>query len=131
MVSYTKQNGAFKDMTAVYEGMIKNGKRKGFGRYVDAEKRTSFIGPMDGDHATYKGLFYKDFDAKYIGVWSNAGALQKYDARPNAAFWFEDFTFEPIEAVEPEIDASTGIRTWPDGSQTYPDGSEVVDRYAD
>jgi len=131
MITYTKQNGQFKDMTESFEGIIKNGKRKGFGRFVSAEQRTSFIGQMDGDHATYKGLFYKDFDTKYIGVWSDGSEMQNYNTRPNSAFWFDNFGFEPIEAVEPEIDAASGIRTWPDGSQTYADGSEVTDYYAD
>jgi len=131
VVEYNKRQGAFSDVTATWDGALKQGERKGFGRYVNAEQRTSFIGPMDGDHATYKGLFYKDFEGKYIGVWSNSGSLQKYDARPSATFWFDDFSREPIQETEPEIDPDTGIRTWPDGSQTNADGTPVTDYYGD
>ena len=131
VAEYTKRNGAFGELTSVYEGIIKQGQRKGFGRYINADTRTSFIGPLDGDHATYKGLFFKDFDTKHIGVWSNAGTMQRYNARPAAAFWFTDFGFETVVATEPEIDPETGIRTWPDGSQTNPDGTPVTDYYGD
>jgi hypothetical protein len=59
-VQYTKRNGALADVSGSWDGLVKAGERKGFGRLVNAEDRTSFIGAMDGDHATYKGLFYED-----------------------------------------------------------------------
>ena len=133
IVQYTKVNGAVRDMTETYDGLIKRGDRKGFGRYIaaDPEKRTSFIGAMDGDYATGKGLLFKDFDPRYVGVWSNAGSRQKYTARPAATFWFSHFGQEAVTATEPEIDPDTGIRTWPDGSETYADGTAVADVYGD
>jgi hypothetical protein len=131
IVEYKKSSGRLAGMTGVYDGLLRAGEMKGFGRRIDAETRSNFIGPMDGDYATGKGLYYKDFDPKYIGVWGNSGPRQKYTARPSATFWFDHFNPEPIAATEPEIDPETGIRTWPDGTQTNADGTEVKDRYGD
>lgn len=61
MVTYTKVNGQATDVVETFDGVLKNGARNGFGRYVNAEQRTSFVGALDGDYATYKGLYWKDF----------------------------------------------------------------------
>jgi len=132
MITYTKVNGQFVDVMETYDGLVKKGKRKGFGRYVNAESMTNFIGPMDDNYATYKGMFWKNFMPAAIGVWSSEGnTLQRYTESPRT-FFFENFKYESIDwSAGPETDPETGIQTWPDGSQTYEDGTAVQDYYAD
>jgi len=73
MMTYTKVGGQPTDALETYDGLLKKGSRHGFGRYVNGEARTSFVGRLEGSTVPRngKGLFWKDFDAKAIGVWSS------------------------------------------------------------
>jgi len=68
--TYTKDSrGNNADLTQIFDGMMKNGEKSGFGRLIVAATAQSFIGQMQGTAATYKGLYFQDFMPAYAGIY--------------------------------------------------------------
>ena len=96
IIIYTKTASlnANQDITQIWDGQVKQGTNSGFGRLINGLNAESFIGHLYNDKPFYKGLYYKDFKPKYMGIYKDTLA---YNAEP-LKYKFKNFDQEQIKA---------------------------------
>ena len=74
-----KETGGKKEMLDMYEGDLKEGKPKGFGRIMKGEDKSVFVGEVEEKDGQVKadglGIYYKDEQFKDMGKWDKGADI--------------------------------------------------------
>lgn len=77
-IKYKETNGQ-KEMLDMYEGDLKGGKPKGFGRIMKGDDKSVFVGEVEEKDGEVKadglGMYYKDQQFKEMGKWDKGADI--------------------------------------------------------